>query len=170
MRTSLQDTAGLPDPLLSYNFDLLFTRVPGNSGNAGRELTIKCQSSALPGLQLEQQTLGLHGVEVSYAGRQLWNKTFQAQFVETRDGNTRRAFKNWVEFARNNRRGTGTYKRDYAVDAIMRLYDDVPNAIETSKIVGTFPTQVDDLSMDGSQGNIVMVSVTFSYDWVEPSL
>jgi hypothetical protein len=164
-RTSLQDVAGLPDPLLSYNFDLIFPSIPG--GGNSRSMTVKCMSTALPGMQLEQQTAALHGVEVNYAGRQIWTKTFQATFIETRDAGTRAAIRRWIEFARNNRFNSGNYKSQYAVDAVMQLYDDIPAVINTTKIVGCFPTQLDDVNMDGSQGTIVQVSVTFSYDWTE---
>lgn len=166
-RTSLQDVAGLPDPLLSYNFDLFFPTIPGGGNTRG--MTVKCMSTALPGMQLEQQTAALHGVEINYAGRQIWQKTFQATFIETRDATTRFAIRKWVEFARNNRQNRGNYKADYGVDAVMRLYDDIPNVINETKIIGVFPTQLDDVNMDGSQGSIVQVSVTFSYDWTEES-
>lgn len=164
-RTSLQDVAGLPDPLLSYNFDLIFPSIPG--GGSTRAMTVKCMSTALPGMQLEQQTASLHGVEINYAGRQIWTKTFQATFIETRDGGTRAAIRRWIEFARNNKANSGNYKSQYGVDAVMLLYDDIPNVINTTKIVGCFPTQLDDVNMDGAQGTIVQVSVTFSYDWTE---
>jgi hypothetical protein len=164
-RTSLQDVAGLPDPLLSYNFDLIFPSIPG--GGNSRGMTVKCMSTALPGMQIEQQTAALHGVEVNYAGRQIWQKTFQATFIETRDADTRKQIRRWIEFARNNRGNSGHYKADYSVDAIMLLYDDIPNVIQETKIVGCFPTQLDDVNMEGSQGTIVQVSVTFSYDWTE---
>lgn len=164
-RSSLQDVAGLPDPLLSYNFDLILNGIPG--GGNTRLMTIKCMSTSLPGMQLEQQTASLHGVEVNYAGRQIWNKTFQATFIETRDATTRKDIRNWIEFARNNRNNSGNYKAQYAKDVMMLLYDDIPNVISQTKIVGCFPTQLDDVQMDGSQGSIVQVTVTFSYDWTE---
>ncbi len=164
-RTSLTDVAGLPDPLLSYNFDLFFPAIPG--GGNSRGMTVKCMSTALPGMQLEQQTAALHGVEINYASRQIWQKTFQATFIETRDAQTRFAIRKWIEYARNNKQNRGNYKADYGVDAVMRLYDDIPNVINETKIVGCFPTQLDDVNMDGSQGSIVNVSVTFSYDWTE---
>ena len=164
-RSSLQDVAGLPDPLLSYNFDLILNGMPG--GGDTRSMTIKCMTTALPGMQLEQQTAALHGVEVNYAGRQIWTKTFQATFIETRDAKTRFAIRKWIEFARDNKRNAGNYKSAYARDAIILLYDDIPAVISTTKVVGCFPTQLDDVSMDGSQGSIVQVSVTFSFDWTE---
>lgn len=164
-RTSLQDVSGLTDPLLSYNFDLIFPRIPG--GGNTRAMTIKCMSTAIPGMQLEQQTASLHGVEINYAGRQIWSKTFQATFIETRDAGTRAAIRKWIEYARNNKNNQGNYKRDYGVDAVLHLYDDIPNIIQETKIVGCFPTQLDDVNMDGGQGTLVQVTCTFSYDWTE---
>lgn len=172
MRTSLQDVAGLPDPLLSYNFDLMFPRIPGSNGDT-RPLTIKCMTTALPGMQLEQVTSALHGVEVSHAGRQIWSKTFQATFYEARDGGSRQKVRQWIEYARNNRLNSGNYKgqgNGYAVDAIMFLYDDIPNIINETKIVGCFPTDMGEVAMDGGQGQAVQLTVTFSYDWTEESL
>lgn len=165
-RTSLQDVSGLPDPLLSYNFDLIFPTIPGGGGSS-RALTVKCMTTSLPGMQLEQATASLHGVEVSYAGRQIWTKTFQATFIETRDAATRKTFRRWIEFARNNSRNAGHYKKDYAVDGVMMLYDDIPAIILETKIVGMFPTQMDDVAFDGAAGTIVTSSITFSYDYTE---
>ena len=169
IRTSLQDVAGLPDPLLSYNFDLMFPRIPGATGDV-RGMTIKCMTTSLPGMQLEQVTASLHGVEVSFAGRQIYSKTFQATFYEARDCGSRQAIRQWIEYARNNRRNAGNYKSQYAVGAMMYLYDDIPNVINETKIVNCFPTAMDDLSMDGGQGQLVQLQCTFSYDWTEESL
>lgn len=164
-RTSLQDTSGLPDPLLSYNFDLIIPSVPG--GGSGRGLTLRCKSSVLPGAQLEQVTAGLHGVEVNYAGRQIWTKTFTATFVETRDVEVRNRILAWIKFARDNKNNSGNYKAGYAVDVVMLLYDDIPNVVKECTIVKVFPLSLEDATMDGSQGQLVEISVNFSYDYVD---
>ena len=167
-RTSLSDVAGLADPILSYNFDLIFPSIPG--GGDSRSMTIKCMTSSLPGMELEQVTSGLHGVEVSHAGRQIWTKTFQATFYETRDGATRGSIRKWIEFARNNGKNSGQYKSAYAINAQMVVYDDIPNPINTATIFGLFPKQIDDQSFDGSNSNVISASVTFSYDYTEESI
>ena len=59
-RTSYSDMSGLPDPLLSYNFDLVIPNIPG--GGNTKALTIKCQSTSLPGKSLEDVTVTAHGV------------------------------------------------------------------------------------------------------------
>lgn len=171
-RSSLQDVSGLTDPLLSYNFDLIFPRIPGFSGNT-QPLTIKCQSSTLPGMQLEAVPLSIHGVEVSYAGRQIWTKTFNATFIETRDGATRASMRAWMRYARNNVDNQGHYKNGsdgYAVNPLMYLYDDIPNIIDQVQIFGVFPTNMEDITMDGSQGSIVTTSMTYSFDYTQESL
>ncbi len=167
LRTSLHDVAGLPDPLLSHAFDLFFPRIPGFNGGT-RGLTVRCMSTSLPGMQLEQETAALHGVEVSYAGRQIWTKTFPATFIATRDAYTQTAFRSWITFARNNRGNSGNYKVNYAVDTVLTLYDDIPNVIDNQKIIGVFPTSLEDLSVDGGAGTILQFSVQLSFDWMEP--
>ena len=164
-RTSLSDVDSLPDPLLSYNFDLVFPVIPG--GGNTRQTTIKCMSTQLPGMQLEQQTAGLHGVEVSYAGRQVYTKTFTATYIETRDATTRKDFKRWMRVARNNRTNRGSYKSQYATTPTLYLYDDLPQIVETNLIRGCFPIDVQDVEMDGGAGTIVQVTITFSYDSVD---
>lgn len=167
-RSSLNDTAGLPDPLLGYNFDLVFPKIPGSSIPT-RNLTLKCQSTSIPGMQIEPVILAIHGIELSYAGRQIWSKTFTATFVETRDSTTRQQIRDWIKFARNNSKNAGHYKSDYAVNAILYLYDDIPNITNEIKIVNVFPTGLEDVAMDGSNSNLISVSVTLNYDWTEES-
>jgi hypothetical protein len=52
----------------------------------------------------------------------------------------------------------------------MMLYDDIPNVINTSTIYGCFPTQLDDVAMNGAEGSVVQVSVTFSFDYTEETV
>lgn len=163
-RTSLNDVRGLVDPLQEWNFDLFFPRIPGIGGNQTRNLTIKCQTTALPGMQLDQVTVALHGVEVNFAGRQIYQKTFTATFIETRDTGTRTAIRGWIEFARNNRTNQGNYKSDYAVDLEMTLYDDIPNVVQRTMLRSAFPINLDDSNLDGGNSGILTYNVTFSYD------
>lgn len=167
-RTSLSDVSGLADPILSYNFDMMFPSFPG--GGDARSMIVKCMTTVLPGMELEQVTSALHGVEVSHAGRQIFSKTFQATFYETRDGATRGSIRKWIEFARNNGKNAGNFKRDYAITVDLLVYDDIPNIINTIKVFGLFPKQIDDQSFDGSNSNVITSSVTFSYDYTVESV
>ena len=166
-RTSLSDISGLADPFMLYNFDLVLASAPGGGSNRG--LTIQCMTTALPGWQIEQVTSALHGVEVTHAGRQVYSKTFQATFLETRTMEVRSRLLAWMMVARNNAANSGSFKSTYAVPATILLYDDIPNVIRTIQVFGVFPTSVDDLSLDGSSSTAANTSVTFSYDYTEES-
>ena len=161
-RTAYTDVRSLPDPLLSYNFDLIIPNIPG--GGDTKRLTIKCQSSSIPGTSVEDVTVSLHGVDLKFAGRQMWSHTLTTTYVETRDMSTRFAIKRWIEFCRNTRLNSGNYKANYATLADLVLYDDVGNVIRTTRMEGFFPQTMDDAAVDGTSSTVVTIGVTFAYD------
>lgn len=161
-RTSYSDVRSLPDPLLSYNFDLIIPVVPG--GGDGKGLTIRCKSTSIPGTSVDDVTVSLHGIDLKYAGRQMWSHTLSVTYQETRDMLVRFALKSWIEFARNSRQNTGQYKANYATNADLVLYDDAGKTIRTIRIEGFFPQNMDDAALDGASSTAVEISVTFNYD------
>jgi len=164
-RTGLEEVVSLTDPLQSWNYDFIVPNLPG--GGDGRGLMIKAQTIALPGSQVEQLMVPLHGAEINYAGRRIWTRTFEATFLETRDTSSRDAINRWQDLARNVRLNEGTFKSEYATTGDMVLYDDAGNIVRTIRLFGLFPTNLADVTMDGSAGTAVSISVTFSYDFTE---
>jgi hypothetical protein len=165
-RTSLSDLASLPDPLLTYNFDLFITGL-SDFGLAMADWSIRCMTTALPGKQIDQVKVPLHGVEVNYMGRQVWSGTLQCTMHETRDNAVRTVMNSWMSLGRNNLQNSGNYKSTYARNAEIVLYDDIPTVVRTIKVVNLWPLSFDDLQLDGSQSTSAQYSCSFSYDWVE---
>jgi hypothetical protein len=165
MRTSLQDVRSLSDPLQSYNWDLIIPVMPGTSNS--RTFTYKAQSTSIPGFQLEQVPVALHGVELRYAGRANFSHSFQVTLIETRDIGTRDMLRRWSRLARDWTTNTGTYKEIYGTSVELVLYDDIPIEIKRIRLVGCWPETVDDSSLDGTSSAVVTTSVTFSYDYME---
>lgn len=162
-RTSLRDVGNLSDPLMTYNFDLQFNGIE-DFGDA-RDITIRLMTTSLPGMQIDQVTVPLHGVEVNYAGRQIYSKQFTATLHETRDVKARDFLRKWTRACRNNLTNKGLLKERYAKNATMILYDDVPNVVSQTLIVGIWPLSFDDLQLDGSQSTAAQYNVTFSFDY-----
>lgn len=162
-RSSLRDAAGLPDPQFAYNFDLFFDDIPGGQGTDGRGLAIRCMSATLPGKQIEQVVVPLHGIEIPYGGRQIYNKTFSVVFHETRDSAIRNAIIGWINAYRNNQLNTGSSFSVISRTGEIVLYDDVPNETKRVRVFGCFPLNLDDLQLDGGQSAAVQYNVTFSY-------
>lgn len=161
-RSGLQETIGILDVLQTWNWDVLFARVPGAPDARG--LTTKCISTTLPGSQLEQVKLEAHGVQLNFAGRRVWTQNWDCTFVESRDANSRGLLIGWQETARSWVNNAGTYKSVYAVPVQLTLYDDIPLQARLVQLENAFPLNVGDATLDQSSG-IVQYSVTFSFDY-----
>jgi hypothetical protein len=161
-RSGLQETVGILDVLQTWNWDVLFARVPGSADARG--LTTKCISTVLPGSQLEQVKLEAHGIQLNYAGRRVWTQTWDCTFVESRDANSRGLLIGWQEAARSWVNNSGSYKSQYAVPVQLTMYDDIPLQARLIQLENAFPINVGDATLDQSSG-IVQYSVTFSYDY-----
>ena len=161
-RSSLSEMRGLPDPLLSYNFDLIISNMPVGDMLA---LKLKCRTTVLPGLSAEDVTVSAHGNDIKFLGRPIWEHNLQASIYETRDLTTRDSIRPWIEFARNARTNTGAYKADYEGIGDIVLYDDRANAIRTIRLFGFYPQLLDSPSLDGGTSTPVEYNVTFYYDF-----
>ncbi len=162
-KPGLADVRSLPDPMQSQNF-ALFTNVPSPGGNS-RRLTLQCQQAPLTGISNDQVTVGLHGVEVMYQGRPMFEKTASLSFIETRDTVIRDTIRGWIEFARNARNNTGNYKKDYESTGDLVLYDDQYRPVKTVRHYGFYPNNMSEVSLDGSSSGTVLISVTFLFDF-----
>jgi len=167
-RSHLQDVRSIPDPLLSYNFDLIIypKSLSGNS-DAGRALTVRCKSTSLPGSQIEPVVTALHGTEVKHAGRRMWTKTLECTLIECRDMATSNSLNDWMNLIRNPILNTGTYKSIYSSNAEILLYDDIPTVIKTYTLYGAWPETIGEGSLDGSQSTGVEIPLTLSYDYYD---
>ena len=164
-RTHLTDLRGMADVYQIWNFDLFIDNIPG--GGDGQAIAIVCKTTEHPGLQIDQVTVGLHGAEVNYAGRQIYTKQFTATYVETRDMVVTSAFRRWVEFARNMRENSGNYKSAYEARGRLVMYDDTASTVKELTLVGLFPIDVQAISLDGSTSGAAEQSVSFSFDYHE---
>lgn len=162
-KPGLADVRSLPDPLQSQNF-ALFCSVPTPNGNA-RRLTLQCQQAPLTGISNDQVPVALHGVEVMYQGRPMYEKNMTLTFIETRDTVIRDTIRGWIEYARNARNNSGTYKSEYESIGDLVLYDDHYRPVKTIRHYGFYPNNMSETSLDGSSSGTVLISVTFMFDF-----
>lgn len=160
-RTSLADVRSLPDPLFTYNWDIVIPNMPGTSNS--RSFTFKAMSTSIPGKLLEQTPVNLGPAELRYAGRENNSHAWACTIHETRDVGSRDMLRRWQSLARNNRANTGTYKEIYATTADLILYDDIPLEVRRIKMYGLWPETIDDSTLDRASA-AVTIQVTFSYD------
>ena len=167
-RSSLYDVQGsVVDPAQPWNFDLFFDRLPTGLSGDVRSLTIRCQSTSVPGASFEAVEVELHGVKLRFRGKKQYNGTFDVTFAENVDWSTYKLFKQWHDLQLSWQRNTGSSSSVYKVSATLTTYDDAGNAVMELPIKGVWPENVQDISLDGSQGGYVQPSITFSFDYLD---
>lgn len=165
-RTSHANVLSLPDSAQTWNFDLRFPSIPGSSIPAER-LTFKCKSTSLPSSAIEPIKIELHGVAKQEAGRATYEHTYTAVFLETIDYETLAAFRQWRDKTRSWKRNSGANSSVYKVRAELDLYDNAGELIRTSVLVGSWPTTINEVQLDGAQSAAVELTVVFSFDYID---
>lgn len=164
-RTSIQDIRSLGDPLQTYNWDVIFTRIPGTADL--KPFTYKAMTTSIPGMLLESTPVALHGVELRFAGRANFSHQLPLTLLENKDVSTRDMLNKWMRSARDWVSNSGSYKDVYGVTVQLLLYDDIPQVVRTINLYGCWPETFDDVSVDGQASGAVQVSLTLSYDFWE---
>lgn len=164
-RTSYQNVLALRDAAQSWNFDLFFPSVPGSNGQA-QNLTYKCKTTALPSSKINPIGIELHGTKKQEAGNASYDHTMTATFLETVDYATLAAFRAWRNYMRSWRDNTGTDSAQYKVNLEVDLYDNAGAVARTMILVGSFPTDIAEVPLSGSEANAIELSITFSFDYV----
>lgn len=165
LRTHLQDTRDLLDPMLSWNWDLFIPRSPVGGDN--RALTVKCQTSEIPELIVISTTTELRGTKVKHKSKREFGMTLETNLIETRDMATRSILGDWFKLMHDPINNSGAYKSEYAVDGVeMILYDDKPRAIRRFIFFGWYPETVGKVQASADPNGIVY-PVTWSYDYFD---
>jgi len=166
-RTSLANVSSIADPAVSWEFDLFLPTVPGSTNTS--QLTYRCQTTALPGVAIEPVEVSLHGVTLKYAGRAIYTHTFESVFMEGSDYATRNAFYNWKESIQSWITNTGTLAAQYKVNGQIVVYNSLPQVVRTINIYGMWPETVGDYALDGTASNLLALTITWQYDYIEDS-
>jgi len=163
-RSSLYDAQAVADPAQSWNFDLFLPAIPGSSNTSA--LTYKCMSSGLPGFSMDRVVVPLHGIELVYAGRKVYEHSFTSTFMEASDWSTRAQFYAWSESARSWINNTGTFASSYKVNGQLVVYNDLPAVSRTITCVGMWPQAVADVELNGAESTLITLQITWAYDLV----
>ena len=167
-RSSLSDIQGsIIDPALPWNFDLIFDKLPTGMSGDTRSLTIRCQSTSLPGVSHNQVEVALHGITLRYRGRKTYGGTFDVVFAENVDWSTYEIFRNWNKLMLSWQDNTGSSSAVYKVPVTIVTYNDAGETVKETRVRGVWPQSVQDISLEGSDDGYVQPNITFSYDYVD---
>ncbi len=161
-RTALTQMIEIGDPALGYNFDLFFPTIPGMPDT--RDVTFKCQSTSLPGFQVETANVEAHGIRLPYAGAASFTQTWDVTFIETVTWSLRDGMRRWKDSMRNWRTNRGLLSAEYMTEPQIVLWDDKPSVVRTIQLHRVFLINYADQSVDGANGSTVITGqATFAY-------
>lgn len=158
-----QIATAIPDPLLSDNFQLNFSSVP--SGDKALPLLMQCRTASKPGVTLNSAEVQLFGHTVEHATNKTFGHDMSVEYVENRTLDIHYILENWTNFARGTQSQHGAFKKDYARDGVLTVFNQKGDVVAEYVVVNCWPSSVPDTSFDGSSSNIISVSVGFKYDY-----
>jgi len=164
-RTSLYDVQSIPDPAQSWEFDLFLPSIPGSSNT--NQLTYRCMSAVVPGTEIDEVRVPLHGVELVFMGRRNYTHTFNTQMLEAIDWQTRAQLKAWMDAGRDWITNTGSQSSTYKVNLQLVLYNDMPQVAQTITIFGAWPKAIQDVSLNGGASEHIAPEITWTYDYID---
>lgn len=166
-RISFGDINAQPDILDQIGFLFDLGSIPGPGGNT-QHLSIKCLNVPLPGMSQEDMKVPLHGTQVGFRGRRTYPGTISPTFYEDSQMKTLDALRYWLEYTVGSESGNSQgYKKDYAVEANLIVFDTTGKAIKAHIIEGCRIQDVPDVTFDGSSSAPVQVAPTFAYDRID---
>ena len=160
--------------LLNLNAEtIISSAISGNFSarnliNDPRDISLLCQSVALPGRQIstldyqaEKQTIKIPYGEL--------HDDVTLTFLLTNDYYIKTMFDSWVGSIVDMDQYSIAYKKDIVTDVVIQQLDEKNTPIYGVKLENAFPTTVADVALDNSSENTVQtLEVSFSYDKYVP--
>jgi len=155
--------ASVLDPMLSDNFFLNINDIPG-VGTFDNALRMQCQSAVKPGMTINAVEVQVFGHTLEYAGNLTYGHDMSVEYVENRSAQITQTLEAWAEYIRSRESQHGAFKKEYARDGTLTIYDQKGAKVIEYKIENMFVTTVPDLSFNGSSASIITLSASFKYD------
>lgn len=178
---SLTQVLSLPDVLMMDRFRLDFSSVPSGGQTNALDLAIRCQQCVIPGRQIEPIEVNLNGHTVHYRGRGRYPGIMMVSYVEFRDMAATRMLRGWQEAVVGTDTGDGLSKNannvvsttsvlgaGYARNARLAIHNENGTEAASFTIVNCWPTDVQDVQLDGMTSQAVLLNATFQYDYIIP--
>jgi hypothetical protein len=165
---TILEVIGLGAPLRAYQFRMQVQPLRGLTGVSEAILSLKCTATALPGRAVEPTIRNLAGHQVRYAGRGVVSGNWQTQLSEFTDSAILKRLSSWQSQIFNQISGIGAFPVEYKSTAIVELLDDKQVTQLSRRLIGVWPSNVDDMAMNMASSEAVDVGVVWTYDtWVD---
>lgn len=128
----------------------------------GRTLSMRCESTELPGRSISTTTMKVYGAEEKYPYQTAYGD-ISLTFIVGDDMGEKKFFDGWLDWINPTINYNLKYKADYAVPLTINQYT-VQNQLSYSvTMLDAFPVAVNQLDLDWSSDGHHKLTVTFAY-------
>lgn len=175
-KLTFDEVTSIGDPLLDDNFEIIFSGVPSQVGDAGT-FRLFCKTGVLPGYTLDEVLQEAFGHALRFAGKKTFSGSISIEFNENSQMKLYTMIKTWGDLIRGSNtqlstlfKGsqTGTTANGYAAKAQINVFRQDGSVAKSYYIYNVWPGQLPDLSFSGG-AQALTVSVDFKYDIVKDS-
>lgn len=149
-----------------HHFDVSVALPPALSDykRSERVLSLRCESTELPGRSLMTTSMKIYGVEEKFPYMSSYND-ISLIFIVGDDMIEKKIFESWINFIHPNVTFNFKYKEDYARDMTITQYDLKKNISYQVSLINAYPVAVNPLSLDWGSDGYHKLNVTFVYDY-----
>jgi ribosomal protein S28E/S33 len=166
MSATIEQIRSLASPLKGYQFLISIINPPG-TGASIQEMQFRCISSVMPGRTVDAVVTSLGSYDVSDPGRMSGGKTWTTTFIEGTDTQIIQRLNSWQELCFNPRTGVQGSRSDIKRTARIELLEQDRSISFTRNLIGLWPTEIGDISLDNSSSEGVTIDCTWAYDYFE---
>ena len=164
---AFSDFDALPDVLAVDRFELLLAPAGGVS-NVNQTLAIRCTQVSIPQEQTDVMTVQIQGLEFNYRGKRMFDKSMSATFVETTDGAVQTSLRAWTQNVCGSESGNGQIKKQYSTQGTLNVFDQSGNTALFFVIDNVWPSDLQQVQLDGNQAQPYFQTTTFTFDRLRP--
>jgi hypothetical protein len=128
-----------------------------------RQLTLRCETSQLPGRNLDTTTRRIYGVDEPFPNGTSSFDNITMTFLVGDDMKEKAFFDSWLNWIQPTITYDVKYKADYAVSLRINQYN-VQNKLSLSiDLMDAYPISVNQLDLDWASDSVHKLAVTFAY-------
>lgn len=154
----------LNNPARLYLWEVMFTNPVG--GGDAEVLELRCQTTAIPGRSVGEILIPFKGTAgLKFPGKLNMSHSWPTSFVESTDKKVFNAIHAWNQTIINAATGIGGPDTLIKANIYLRLVDAVGTVYQKIRLAGCYPQDVADTPLAFDNENVIMYTVTFSYDY-----
>ena len=163
MATNIQAIREISNPQRAYEYEVEV--IGASSSGSFPLLTQKVRTVTIPQKSVETFEINWKGRKVQHSGRDASAKQVTVEFWSTEDRGAYSFFNDWINSINNDEIGGGVTKDVYKGEVVIRTYaTDSSSVTGTNRLVNAWPSELSDVSLDYTNSDAMVFSVTFTFD------